>query len=45
MNIIELINNRKTGTILKLIQDGQMTTFRIKMPMSELKLSRKMLNI
>lgn len=24
MNIFELINNRKTGTILKLIQDGQM---------------------
>lgn len=24
MNIIELINNRKTGTILKLIQDDQM---------------------
>ena len=27
MNIIELINNRKTGTILKLIQDGQMNAW------------------
>lgn len=23
MNLIELINNRKTGTILKLIKDGE----------------------